>query len=50
MGRWSVILDELSILLRNQFEIEHVTLQPEVSVQVLKYRPKSEYLAHEKKH
>ncbi|HYF97956.1 MAG TPA: cation diffusion facilitator family transporter [Coxiellaceae bacterium] len=48
LGHWSSILEQLSISLRNHYEIEHVTLQPEISVQVLKYQSKSEYQKHAK--
>ncbi len=37
---WKVILDRLSATLSKHYHIEHVTLQPETSVQVLKYQPK----------
>ncbi len=49
MENWSIILKNISRVLRNEYEIEHVTLQPEVAVQVLKYHPKSEYHQHAKK-
>jgi cobalt-zinc-cadmium efflux system protein len=40
--QWETILGRLSILLRNDYHIEHITLQPEphIAVQVLKYQPK----------
>jgi len=49
LEHWNHILGQLSITLRNNFHIEHVTLQPEPSLQILKYQPKSELKKHEHK-
>lgn len=40
LDSWKAILDRLSTTLSKRYHIEHVTLQPETSVQVLKYQPK----------
>lgn len=49
LTHWDLILKQLSLLLKQHYEIEHVTLQPESATQVLKFKPKSEYKTHEHK-
>ncbi len=39
LNQWESILPRLAQLLRNEYHIEHITLQPEPNVQVLKFQP-----------
>ena len=48
LEHWEVLLKQLSSLLKKEYGISHVTLQPEPSLRVLTYKPKSEYKGHDK--
>jgi cobalt-zinc-cadmium efflux system protein len=40
MARWEGILAESRKLLRERFDIDHVTLQPEPAVQIISWMPR----------